>query len=259
MAWDPKTYLAFGGERTRAAAELVARVALESPQCIADLGCGPGTSSAILAARWPEAKIDGIDNSPAMLATARETSVRANWILADVADWAPDAPYDLIYSNATLHWLKDHAALLPRLVSFLAPNGVLAFQVPRNFREPSHTIAEELADDPRWSEHLGSARMWWTVLEPEAYYQILDPFAHSIDIWETRYLQRLEGADAVCRWVMGTGLRPYLDALEGEQREAFLHEYRARADRAYPQRADGVTLFPFQRLFCVATRRLPSP
>lgn len=256
MTWDPKTYLAFGGERTRAAAELAARVRLESPARIADLGCGPGNSTALLAARWPEARIDGIDSSPAMLAEARLTAIPAQWIEADVANWAPRAPCDLIYANATLHWVRDHETLLPRLVSFLAPGGVLAFQVPGNFREPSHRIAEEIAAKPRWKNRLAGARNWWNVLEPETYYGLLEPIAHGIDIWETRYVQALEGADAVYRWVLGTGLRPFHDALDGEDRELFLSEYRTRAAAAYPRRASGVTLFPFLRLFCVATREL---
>jgi trans-aconitate 2-methyltransferase len=255
MTWDPKTYLAFGDERTRPAAELVARIYLDEPGRIADLGCGPGNSTALLAARWPGAKIDGIDNSAAMLAAARDSGVAANWIEADVAGWAPDCAYDLIYSNATLQWVSGHETLLPRLVSFLAPGGALAFQVPRNFSLPSHTIAQELARDPRWAGRLANVRDWWTVREPENYYGILEPLADNMDIWETRYLQVLDGPDAVYRWVQGTGLRPFVDALKGEEREAFVAEYRSRAAAAYPRRASGVTLFPFLRLFCVAVRR----
>ena len=175
MTWDPKVYLAFGGERTRAAAELVARIDCTSPGAIADLGCGPGNSTRLLAARWPDATIDGIDNSRAMLREASESGVRARWIEADVSAWTPEAAYEIIYANATLHWVPDHASLLPRLVSHLSPAGVLAFQVPRNFREPSHAIMEELAADPRWAEKLKGVGDWWNVLEPERYDAILEP------------------------------------------------------------------------------------
>jgi trans-aconitate 2-methyltransferase len=253
--WDPKIYLAFGGERTRAAAELLGRIHCEEPRAIADLGCGPGNSTALLMARWPEADIDGIDNSPSMLHEARKSGVRARWIEADVSGWAAETPYDVIYANATLHWVPDHATLLPRLVSHLSTSGVLAFQVPRNFREPSHRIMQELAAEPRWADRLKGVGDWWNVLEPERYYDILEPLCEAIDIWETRYLQRLEGEDAVYRWVLGTGLRPYADALDGTEREDFLDEYRARVARAYPRRGGGITLFPFQRLFCVAKKK----
>ncbi len=255
MTWDPKIYLAFGGERTRAGAELLARIDCEAPRNVTDLGCGPGNSTALLAARWPDATIDGIDNSPAMLREARESGVQARWIEADVAHWVPDTPNDVIYANATLHWVPDHTTLLPRLASHLASGGILAFQVPRNFREPSHAIMQELAGEPRWANKLRGVGDWWNVLEPEQYYATLEPLCDSIDIWETRYLQRLEGEDAVYRWVFGTGLRPYADALDGAEREAFLNEYRARVARAYPRRTSGITLFPFQRLFCVAKKK----
>jgi len=254
VTWDPKIYLAFGGARTRAAAELLGRIDSETPCAVADLGCGPGNSTELLAARWPQAAIDGIDSSPAMLREASKTAVRARWIEADVGRWTPGTLYDVIYANATLHWVPDHVALLPRLLSNLAPGGILAFQVPRNFREPSHAIMQTLAADPRWSARLEGVGDWWNVLEPEQYYAILEPHCTSIDIWETRYLQCLEGDDAVYRWVQGTGLRPYADALDGADREDFLREYRSRVADAYPCRASGVTLFPFQRLFCVAKK-----
>lgn len=254
MTWDPTTYLAFAGERTRAAVELLAAIALETPRRIADLGCGPGNSAALLAARWPRADIDGIDNSHAMLSQARQSAVPARWIAADIAAWTPDRSYDLIYSNATLHWLGEHELLLPKLVSFLAPDGVLAFQVPRNFNEPGHMIAQELAEEPHWAGQLAFAREWWTVHSPESYYAMLEPLAGDIELWETRYVQRLNGADAVYRWMLGTGLRPFTDALGDTDRETFLAEYRSRAALAYPQRPSGITLFPFRRLFCVAAR-----
>ncbi|HKD21971.1 MAG TPA: methyltransferase domain-containing protein [Rhizomicrobium sp.] len=252
MAWDPKTYLAFGQERTRPARELLARVDAVNPKRVVDLGCGPGNSTALLAARWSAAALEGVDNSKEMLEEARGSSFRATWTQADVANWNPDETYDVIFSNATLQWVGDHVRLLPAIVKHLAKDGVFAFQVPRNFDEPCHTLIHEVAQDPRWRTKLEGVRDWWNVLEPEAYFDILEPHARAIDIWETRYVQVLEGEDAVFRWMSGTGLRPYANALEGAEREAFLAEYRTRVGRAYPRRPGGVTLYPFQRLFCVA-------
>jgi len=251
MAWDPKVYLAFGEERTRPARELLARINADDPRRIVDLGCGPGNSTALLAARWPAADLEGVDNSEAMLNDARKASFKAHWTLADVGNWNPSETYDVIFSNATLQWIGDHANLLPQIVTHLAKDGLFAFQVPRTFGEPCHTLIHEIAQDPRWKDKLAGVRDWWNVQEPEIYFEILEPFARSIDIWETRYVQVLEGEDAVFRWMSGTGLRPFADALEGAAREAFLAEYRARVARAYPRRASGATLYPFQRLFCV--------
>jgi trans-aconitate 2-methyltransferase len=184
----------------------------------------------------------------------RLSSFGAQWIEADIAGWSPDTEPDVIFSNAALHWLPDHAALLPRLISFLKPGGVLAFQVPDNFAEPSHTALRELEQDARWADRILHRVEHGAVLAPEAYHAILEPHAACIDIWETRYLQILDGDDAVVQWTSGTALRPYLKALEGEAREEFLAAYRTRMVAAYPRQPSGKTLFAFKRLFAVVRR-----
>jgi trans-aconitate 2-methyltransferase len=253
MTWNPKTYLTFADQRTRPAAELLARVSASHPTRVIDLGCGTGNSTALLAARWPKARLEGLDSSASMLAEARKSDVPAEWVEADLAQWAPNAPYDVIFSNATLQWLPDQAALLLRLMSFVTSGGTFAFQVPVNFDAPSHRLMRETAQDSRWREKLSSVREIQRG-KAEAYYDILKPHAASLDIWQTEYLQVLEGEDAVYRWVSGTGLRPFLDALEGDERDAFIALYKKKLNAAYPRRDDGTTLFPFQRLFVVATK-----
>ncbi len=251
MAWDPKIYMAFGEERTRPARELLARIDNERPGRVVDLGCGPGNSTALLAERWPHAELDALDNSAEMLDAARKTGITARWEQVDIAHWNPGKTYDVIYSNATLQWVPDHARLLPDIVRHVENGGVFAFQVPRNFSDPCHTLIHDVARNGPWRAKLEGVRDWWNVQEPETYFDILEPHARSIDIWETRYVQVLDGEDAVYRWMTGTGLRPFANALQGDEREAFLAEYRRRVGEAYPRRQSGVTLYPFQRLFCV--------
>lgn len=253
MSWDPDIYMQFAGERTRPAVELLSRVPQSAPARVIDLGCGPGNSTALLAARWPQAEIEGLESSPEMLARARSCGVNANWIEGDAQTWRPSARYDVLFSNAALHWLPDHPALLPRLMRFVADGGVLAFQVPRNFDAPSHVLMREVANGGRWSAKLASARQV-NVLSPSQYVDILAPLASSIDVWETTYLHVLEGEDPVLDWVSGTGLRPFVQPLDPDEREGFIAKYRARLRDVYPRRADGKTLFPFQRLFVVAQR-----
>jgi trans-aconitate 2-methyltransferase len=254
MIWNPSTYLAFGNERTRPAIELASRVNVAEPDVVVDLGCGPGNSTAILAQRWPNARFIGVDNSAEMLATARETPLNAEWQLADLASWSSPSPVPVIFSNAAYQWIDNHAAIVPRLMSSLAPKGVLAIQMPRNFDAPSHVLLRDIATNGPWAAKVARFNRVKPVAEPSAYYAMLSPHASALDIWETEYLQALDGEDAVFKWVSGTALVPYREALDEAERKQFLNAYRERLARAYPRGANGKTLFPFKRIFIVAQR-----
>ena len=250
--WAPDQYLKFADQRTRPARELLARVALDAPDHAVDLGCGPGNSTELLRARWPSARVTGVDSSAAMLREARAAVPGVDWIEADIATWRPAAPVPLLYGNAVLQWLPDHAALLPSLVQHLQPGGVLAIQMPVNFDEPSHRLMRE-TDGP-WRERMRPVRAIPRVAGPVQYYDWLAPHVSTLDVWQTTYAHVMADADAIVEWVKGTGLRPYLDALDEADRPAFLAAYRDGIDQAYPPRADGRRLFLFPRLFIVAVR-----
>lgn len=265
MPWHPAQYLQFAGERLRPALDLLARIPLESPRTIVDLGCGTGNVTKLLGGRWPDARIVGVDSSPEMLKAARaatQDDPRFAFVAADLGQWRPDAPVDLVYSNAALHWLPDHAALFARAAAMVAPGGVLAVQMPDNFRAPSHTLIADIARDPRWRAKLGGIVRALPVAAPADYFAWLAPRMTSVDIWLTDYLQVLEarpdGEHPVAAWTKGTGLVPFLEALDERERADFLREYMQRLARVYPARADGRTLFPFRRLFVVATRSDPN-
>jgi trans-aconitate 2-methyltransferase len=252
--WQPATYCRFGHHRTRAAEDLLRRVFLEAPETIVDLGCGTGNVTRLLAARWPRARVIGVDSSPAMLAEAKATSADIRWLEADISAWMPDEPVDLIFSNAALHWLDDHATLLPRLVGLLWPEGVLAVQMPRNFDEPSHVAIVETIEEGRWRDRLAPLVRPRPVARPDTYIDLLLPITGELDVWETVYWQVFEGENPVVAWTGGASLRPLLAALDPNEQDTFIADYAARVGRAYPQRPDGRTLFPFRRLFLVARR-----
>lgn len=252
MSWSPSHYCKFAGPRLRPGLDLIAQIPETAPRRIVDLGCGTGDLTALLAGRWPEAAVTGLDSSPEMLARAAAAHPAPTWVEGDIALWAPAEAHDLIFSNAALHWLDDHAALFPRLLGFLAPGGVLAVQMPRNFESPSHALLRAVAAEPRRAGRL--ALRAEPVREPAVYYNLLAGRAESLEIWETEYLHVLEGETPVLDWVRGTALLPVLEALTGAELEAFLAEYQARLAAAYPRRPDGRTLFPFRRLFIVARR-----
>jgi len=254
--WDPAIYERYKTYRDRPALDLLLQVPGDlEPSEIWDLGCGAGEHAAVLAARHPDARVHGLDSSEDMLAVARRREASVDWVLDDVARFAPEVAPDLIFTNAALHWLPDHAVLFPRLASSLAEGGVLACQMPRTWPTAWHVALRETAADPAWVEALNGIGRTPPVADPEAYYGWLSPICASVDIWSTTYLHVLDGDDPVVDWMMGTGLRPYLDALrEPRRRAAFLGAYRERVARAVPVQPDGTTLFPFPRLFILARR-----
>jgi len=253
MRWDPAQYDRFANDRLRPARDLLERIPHDAPALVCDLGCGNGNAVPLLRERWPGARLVGVDRSSEMLAEARARETGVTWIEADIADWSPQAPPDVLFANAALHWLDDHEGLFPRLAAMLAPDGVLAVQMPRNTAAPSHQCLKEAARVGPWRNKLTDLRVR-VVPGPVFYYDRLAPHCRRIDIWETTYLHVLEGDDPVVSWTAGSALRPYLARLDGEEREGFLAAYRDCVARAYPRRADGRTLFPFRRLFIVASR-----
>jgi trans-aconitate 2-methyltransferase len=254
FAWDAGQYLKFGDERTLPARDLLARVPLAAPRRIVDLGCGPGNSTEMVAQRFPEAEVTGVDSSPDMLVQARQDHPEWRWIEADIAAWSSDGAYDLIFSNAALQWVPDHEKVFPALFDALPPGGVLAVQMPRNFAAPTHALLRETAADPRWSAHMPDESRVLPVGEPGLYYDVLGPRAARLDIFEIEYLHVLDGPEGVVEWMKGTGLRPFLQRLDAADQAPFLAAYLDRLKQAYPRRADGKVLFPFRRLFLLASR-----
>ncbi|WP_422114621.1 methyltransferase domain-containing protein [Brachybacterium sp. UNK5269] len=250
--WSPEQYSRFGDERARPFVDLLARVGAVAPRQVVDLGAGPGTLTRLLVERWPQAAVHAVDSSPQMIARAAEVAgITAE--LADLRDWTPPAPVDVLISNAALQWVPGHLELLPRLVGMLAPGGWFAMQVPGNFGEPSHTLRAELAAEEPFADHTRG------VAQPDAYdaptyLRALQDLGLEVDAWETTYLHVLHGADPVFAWVSGTGARPTLQALPEQLRPVFEEEFRRRLRAAYPDAGHGVVL-PFRRVFAVGRQR----
>jgi len=247
--WDPDRYLVYADERGRPFADLVARVAATDPRSVVDLGCGPATLTRLLAERWPEADVLGVDSSPEMVERGRSVpGVRVE--LGDVRTWTPDEPVDVLVANATYQWVPGHLELLPRLTSYVVPGGWFAFQVPGNHDQPSHRLLHELAADARFSTYTdGVARPHSH--DPEVYAEALRELGLEVDAWETTYLHLLHGEDPVFTWISGTGARPTLQALPDDLRPGFVEEYKALLREAYPPGPHG-TVLPFRRVFVVA-------
>lgn len=253
--WSPSQYLKFEDYRTRPSIDLLAHVPFGSPSRVTDLGCGPGNSTELLAARYPDADIRGMDSSLEMVSSARKRLPDRQFEVASVENWKPERPQDVIFANAVLQWVPDHRGLLPRLAACLAPGGSLAIQMPDNLAEPTHSSMREAAGDLRWATKLETAHGERTTIEAAVeYYRILSPHCSRVDVWRTTYHHPLNGLDGIVEWFKGTGLLPYLTPLDAGERAEYLSVYRGLLARHYPVLPDGKVILPFPRLFIVATR-----
>lgn len=250
MPWDPDCYLRFADHRTRPGVELLARIPDMAARRIVDLGCGTGNLTSLLAQRWPEADITGIDSSEEMIERARRDHPSTTWRHGDIETWEPDSPLDLIFSNAALHWVDDHQTLFRRLRSMPADDGVLAVQMPDNWHAPTHRVPANVLDSGEWPEGARAALMRDRLSRPDLYARWVQPSA--VDMWRTTYYQHLSGDDPVWTWVTGSLLRPVLANLDAADRERLAQHCRDLYREAYPAGAGGTTTLPFSRLFVIA-------
>jgi trans-aconitate 2-methyltransferase len=252
-SWDPDRYLQFAEERSRPFVDMLSRVGGE-PSTIVDLGCGPGHLTEVLRARWPDARIVGVDSSLDMIdkAVADNDDPLVSYEIADVATWRPGYPVDLIVSNALFQWVPGQLDVIERLTAHVSPGGTFALQVPNNYSGQSHRLLREIASQEPYAAFTEGLHLDRGT-DPVAY---LDRFAAagwSVDVWETTYLHVLQGEDRVFEWISGTGARPILQALPYGLREQFTEAYKAMLREAYPVRPWG-TVLPFARTFAVARR-----
>jgi len=253
--WDAQQYLKFEDERTRAARDLLAQVPVQDARGVVDIGCGPGNSTELLAKRWPQAKITGIDTSADMLRQARERLPQHTFVEANISHWAPPAGTDVLFANAIFQWVPGHLKQLMRLAMALPVGGAMAVQMPDNMSEPSHVMMREVARLPQFHTQLAHAlEARGDLPKPGAYYDALRPLSSRIDIWHTVYNHVLDDAPAIVEWVKGTGLRPFLDPLEIPERREFLEAYTARIAACYLPQADGKVLLRFPRIFIVVVK-----
>ena len=255
--WKPDLYLTFGRERTRPAVDLAARIEVDNPKRIIDVGCGPGNSALVLKARWPDAEIVGLDSSEAMINRAKSEYPGIEWICADASgDLTGLGKFDVVFSNAAIQWMPDQEALLPRLFALLKEGGAFAAQIPDTDQMPSHTELMKLVSAPKWKSRFTDMAPAHLTRPAAFYYDNLCGLTGEIDLWETRYFHLMNTHAEIVKWYSGSGLRPYLDCLKDSAvKTEFIKEYENALKIAYPIQSDGRILFPFTRIFFIAINR----
>jgi trans-aconitate 2-methyltransferase len=261
--WVPGAYLRASMPRTQGVLDLLARVGHPAPRLILDLGCGPGNNTELIAQRWPEALVIGLDNSPSMIAAARqrERPGHLEFRQADLREWQPDAPADIVLMNAVLQWIPGHMALLPRFAAMLASGGVLGIQMPGGGHLSLVDIAHRLAGEPRWRGKLSQAYTEDDLLDPADYIAAFGDAGLRAEAWETRYIYPISGTGNLVEYASGAVLRPALALLAPDDADRFVADFAERITQAFPPRLIGgelVELLTVRRVFVVGRRVLPA-
>jgi trans-aconitate 2-methyltransferase len=253
--WNPSHYLSFASERSLPIIDLINRLPISRPRVVFDLGCGPGNSTELLRKAYPDARITGLDKSPAMIAKAKEALPNANFEVCDAAAWRQDKSADLIFSNATMQWLPDHLQILQRLARAMKSGAVLAVQMPDNLAEPTHTSMVEVAALPVWRDKLKLAQTQRAhVGQAVDYYNALKPEVKTVSVWRTTYHHAVDGVAGIFDFFASTGLKPFLDRLQEQEQGLFRAEYMKLLSHRYHLSPDGKILFGLPRLFIVVQK-----
>lgn len=254
--WNSDQYLKFQNERTQPAVDLVNRISLIRPMKIIDIGCGPGNSTRVLADKFKEAYILGIDNSKNMIDKAMMQYPELAFKLYDIQNGVStlDNDYDIVFSNACIQWVPHHTQLIKNLFSLLREGGALAIQIPINYCEPIHEIIHSISTSQKWKTFFNIPRVFHILTQNE-YFDILSDLTQSFFIWETAYYHIMKSHHAILEWYRGTGLRPYLEALPQDRIKEYEDDITKQIIERYPVQKNGKVIFRFPRLFLLAYKQ----
>lgn len=254
--WNSAQYLKFKRERTQPSIDLINRIDLEAPADIIDIGCGPGNSTERLKNRYPNAQIIGADSSPEMIKAAKSEYPEMEFILCDASKELSSIgrKFDIVFSNACIQWIPNHETLIPNMIELLKSGGVLAVQVPMIYDEPIQKIINRVSTSEKWTGKFPARRIFY-YLTPSDYFDILSRCTKDFNMWETIYCHRMKSHEDIMEWYKGTGLRPYLGVLSGQDAAEFERDILGEVKKAYPVQENGEIIFRFPRLFFTAVKK----
>jgi trans-aconitate 2-methyltransferase len=220
--WNVHQYERFKNERAQPFRDLAGLIEPQPNMRIIDLGCGTGELTRELHELLAASETLGIDSSESMLQKASPSS-SLHFKLGDIESFTTERPFDLVFSNAAVHWIPNHERLFTRLMSLLTPNGQIAIQMPANHDHPSHRIAAEVATS------FGIEPRAVNILTPESYATLLRRLGFARQHVRLQvYGHSLPSTAEVVEWTKGSTLTPYREALSSHRYEEFLAEYTTR-------------------------------
>jgi len=253
--WNAEQYLMFQDERTQPAKDLASQIYLDQPTSILDIGCGPGNSTAVLAERYPDADILGIDNSEEMITAACTNYPHLKFQRFDAEKdlISLGQTFDIVFSNACIQWIPNHENLIKNMMSLLNKGGVLAVQIPMIWEEPLHMELKALAASDKWAGEMRVEECFYH-LGYEEYYDILAECSSDFRAWETVYMHRMQSHESILEWYRGTAMLPYLSALQDNKKQPFEEDYLSHLKDVYTKQKNDEILFRFPRFFFVAVK-----
>ena len=250
--WNSNQYAKFEKERTQPSVDLIHRIHI-SPKLILDIGCGPGNSTKQLSASFSAADILGIDSSDNMLDKARCSYPYLKFQKCVIpVELDRIGTFDLIFSNACLHWVADHQSLFPKLMDKLHPGGMLAVQMPLVQNAVFYRVLEELIAEDKW-KRLRDIHVFHNQ-SPDKTYDILSGISKEVTMWDTTYYHIMPSHGSIIDWYKGSGLRPYLDALSKAEEAEFLCDLLRRMKNRFPVQSDNSIILKMPGLFFTAMK-----
>ncbi|MGN1316095.1 MAG: methyltransferase domain-containing protein [Acutalibacteraceae bacterium] len=250
--WNSNQYIKFEKERTQPSVDLISRIRI-SPESVLDIGCGPGNSTNQLFEHFPKVNLLGIDSSDNMIDKAKKSYPNLNFRKCIIPDDIDELEkYDLIFSNACLHWIPDHKKLLPTLMDKLNTGGILAVQMPLVQNALFYNLLDQLVATEKWKK-LDMIRNFHN-LSPNETYDILSQTSCCVTMWETSYYHIVTSHNDIIEWYKGSGLRPYLEKLDTTEKSDFLNDLLGIIKQHFPIQADKSIILKMPRLFFIANK-----
>ncbi len=244
--WDPDQYGLFSAEREQPFWDLAGLLEAGKGASLVDLGCGDGRLTAALHRRIGAGRTLGVDSSPEMLSRAASAAgAEVSFTSGDIATWHGSG-VDIVFSNAALQWVGNHAAVLGRWRESLAAGGQLAVQVPSNWDHPSHLVLTELARE-RLGDNAPPDPVAANVLKPEEYSSLLYQLGFKRQQVRMQvYAHVLPDAAALVEWMKGTSMNRVKELLVPHEYAEFVELYKARILERFGCRKP--FFYPFKRI-----------